>query len=573
MDVGGAESRVAHVLRLAWTGLLPVLLLGPALRPGYVLSYDMVWVPRLALRTDFLGLGAGVPRAVPSDAVVAVLDNVVPAQLLQKAVLYGALLLVGLGASRLVGGSAVARCVAVSLAIWNPFVVERLGMGHWPVVLGYAVVPWLVVLVRRGRAEGRIPAALFLLVPLGSLSASAGVVTGLVVALVGLGRSPDRLWLRLLALVGAANAPWVVAGLLHPPRHAGLVGAEYFALHAERALPAPLAALVGGGIWNAEVVPASRGTALAWSGLAGLAVLAVVGARGCYQRLGRPLAVRLVALWLLGYGIAVFTWIAPGAVDWVANAVPGAGLVRDGSRYLGLCLPLTLCGVAVGAETLARLPALRVAQAAAAVACVLFPVMVMPDAAVGLDRQLTAVTFPASWDRARTSLAAEESARPGDLLVLPFTSYRAPDWNGGRKVLDPLGRFLTPDYLASDELSVSGHPAGGDDPRVPRIRQILRDPDPEARAADLTAMGIRYAVLDRTVTAPPELSGLPAGRSVYADSRVVVVALAGPERPHHASFLQVAVTSGAWAAFLVVPVLGLVGLSWRRSRLRSVRLC
>ena len=49
----------------------------------------MVWVPDLALRASCLGLGTALPRAVPSDAVVAVLDEVVPAMLLQKAVLSG----------------------------------------------------------------------------------------------------------------------------------------------------------------------------------------------------------------------------------------------------------------------------------------------------------------------------------------------------------------------------------------------------------------------------------------------------------------------------------------------------
>jgi hypothetical protein len=153
---------------------LPVLLLGPALLPGYVLSYDMVWVPHLALRSDFLGLGPGVPRAVPSDAVVALVDNLIPAQVLQKLVLYGALLLVGLGASRLVNGSVVARCVAISVAVWNPFVVERLRMGHWPVLLGYAVLPWLVVLVRRARTDGRVPLPLFA----SESSGSEGLRTG-----------------------------------------------------------------------------------------------------------------------------------------------------------------------------------------------------------------------------------------------------------------------------------------------------------------------------------------------------------------------------------------------------------
>src|SRR3546814_16106233 len=67
--------------------LLGSLLLGPALGRGYVLSYDMVWVPDLALRTDFLGVDSALPRAVPSDAVVSVLDELVPGMLLQKLVL------------------------------------------------------------------------------------------------------------------------------------------------------------------------------------------------------------------------------------------------------------------------------------------------------------------------------------------------------------------------------------------------------------------------------------------------------------------------------------------------------
>ena len=79
----------------AWAVALAVLLLGPALGLGYVLSYDMVWVPDLALRPEFLGLGSGLPRAVPSDALVAVLDEVVPGMLLQKVVLLGSLVAAG----------------------------------------------------------------------------------------------------------------------------------------------------------------------------------------------------------------------------------------------------------------------------------------------------------------------------------------------------------------------------------------------------------------------------------------------------------------------------------------------
>ena len=42
---------------------------------------------------------------------------------------------------------------------------------------------------------------------------------------------------------------------------------------------------------------------------------------------------------------------------WAGAHVPGAGLVRDGSRLLVLCLPLLACWSAHGAAELGRLPA------------------------------------------------------------------------------------------------------------------------------------------------------------------------------------------------------------------------
>ena len=96
---------IVRALPHVWSVLLPVVLLGPALGAGYVLTYDMVFVPDMAMRSDFLGAGGGLPRAVPSDAVVALLDNVVPGMVLQHVLLLGALVLLAQGMLRLVGTS------------------------------------------------------------------------------------------------------------------------------------------------------------------------------------------------------------------------------------------------------------------------------------------------------------------------------------------------------------------------------------------------------------------------------------------------------------------------------------
>jgi hypothetical protein len=48
-------SRPQLVLVRLWPWLLALLVLGPLLGRGYVLTYDMVFVPDLAMRSDFLG--------------------------------------------------------------------------------------------------------------------------------------------------------------------------------------------------------------------------------------------------------------------------------------------------------------------------------------------------------------------------------------------------------------------------------------------------------------------------------------------------------------------------------------
>jgi hypothetical protein len=550
-------------LPLAWAVVLAALLLGPALGPGYVLGYDLVWVPHLALRGDFLGFGTALPRAVPSDAVVAVLDNAVPAQLLEKAALLVPLVLAGVGAARLVGESTAARLTAVTLAVWNPFTAERLAIGHWTVLVGYGLVPWLVLAGRRTRRTGRVPALAWALMAIGSLSASAGLVSAVTLLVTGwsLTRRSVRADLTLVACVVAANAPWLVAGLLHAGSATGS-GASVFALHGEGPLPAPLAALGMGGIWNTEVVPTSRTTFLAWVGLVLLVGLAVVGRRAWAAG---PDPGRLVALWVIGFGVACLTWLLPGSLDWVAGHVPGGGLVRDGTRTLGLCLPvyagLPAAGVQVLGERLAHgeVAVRRLVVAAGA----LLPVLLLYDAAWGGSGALRPVDYPATWaeTRARVDLG------DGDLLVLPEGSYRAPRWNHGRTVLDPLGRYLTRDYVADDSLLVDGRRVPGEDPRVAEVQRALSLPTPRARTDALLTAGVQTVAfeLDAGGTRPPRLAAVVLARSADLE----VQRLQGVATTRHVPTGHAVAMTLAWAAYLGALLGGLAG--WVAGAIRARR--
>ena len=558
MDRDSLRTRGLRLAPVAWAAILPLLMLGPALGKGYVLSYDMVWVPDLSLRTDFLGLGTALPRAVPSDAIVAVLDELVPGMLLQKLVLYGGLVLAGLGYARMVRPAIVPRMVAVSLAIWNPFVVERLWIGHWPVLLGYAAVPWLVLAGRRIRLEHRIPISVWFLLPLGSLSASAGLVSALVVMVSALGRRPDMVAARLMAGCLAVNAPWWVAGLLHADDALGSTGAQVFGLRGEGSLPAPLSALGLGGIWNSEVVPPSQKGVLAWAALTGLLVLAALGARSWWRR--EP-ELRLVALWAVGFLLALVSWMFPDALAWVGEHVPGGGILRDGTRSLALCLPLLVTLVSEGAEVVLARATAAAPRLALAVGCVLLPLAVMTDAAWGIAGELRPTDYPASYPAARAALADAK----GDLVVLPFSSYRAPEWNGGRKVLDPLGRYLEPNYVVNDELSISGRIVAGEDPRVPEVLAALRLADPEDRATALGRLGVRLVARERDAVGAgdPPYDAEVAGTRVYGDRLIEITRIDSGVEPRVASTTSTILTGLAWTALLFMLMVGIVRVARR----------
>jgi hypothetical protein len=562
-------SQRARVLVAAWPWLLAVAICGPALAPGYVLSYDMVWVPNLGFDRDTWGLGTALPRAVPSDAVVAVVDNVVPGQLLQKLVLLASLGLAGVGAARVCREQgAPAAIAAASLYEWNAFVAERLVLGHWPLLVGYAALPWIVVAGRRIRGGDRSAwPALALGLAAGAISAVGGLV-GVAVALATQAGGPPATRRRrigaILATGLAVNAPWLVAGLAMPGGAVSDADAvERFGVEPEGWLGRPGALLSLGGVWNAEVVPDSRDTPIALLGFVTVAAMVVWGWRR-WLASDRHEAMAFVGLAIIGVVIGLAGWLAPDAVCWAGAHLPGGGLVRDGTRFV----PLLALGEAIAfgwaAQALAGLPRRSVATFAVVLAAV-WPLALLPDLAWGTGDRLQAVSYPDAWhDAAR---AVDRLETDGDLLVLPFTAYRAPWWNDDRPVLDPAGRFFDRDTVVNDDLVVSGQLIDGEDPRADEVEAALTvDAGADAAAARLAELGIGVVLVESD--AGPVETSLDGLTPVWRADRLAVYTVPGPiaDPPEPANGRVVAV-GVAWV--VAIGVLGLSGVAAARRRWRS----
>ena len=105
--------------------------------------------------------GQAPPRAVPSDLVIAALSRAVPADIVQKVILLSVFVLACSGAAALLDREPLAaRLAAGVFYAWNPYVGERLIIGQWALLLGYAGLPWVLRAVlapglasRRGAAR------------------------------------------------------------------------------------------------------------------------------------------------------------------------------------------------------------------------------------------------------------------------------------------------------------------------------------------------------------------------------------------------------------------------------------
>lgn len=552
----------------ATDGLVAVLvsltILGPLLfRDGFVLVGDMVFVPDQPWKDAWTGGDGGVPRAVPSDAWVALLDSLVPGALLQRAVLTATLVAAGAGAGWLLRDlSGPARLAGVVLYVWNPYVLERLAIGHWALLCGYAALPWVaaaVVDLRRGVGP-KAWALLAVGLAVAGWSSPTGGVLAVAVAVVLL--TPR--WatcVRALVIGLVVNLPWLLPAFLNGADQLAPdpFGVAAFAARDDTGLGVVGSLLTFGGIWKASIVPDTRGEWL----FVVAGVLVVVGAvGGLWLRRRTPVLPLGPALALAGGSIllAALGGLEPTRplAEWVVEHVPGGGLVRDGQKWVAAWVLVAVTGFAGLVEVVAGLRS-RVGGHARvwAVALVLLPVAALPSLAFGVRGFLASEPYPADWYELRAEM--HELDMSDDLVVtLPFSTYRRFDWNR-RTVLDPAPRFFPGRFVTEDALTVPEGVVGGESALAARIR-AASNADELGRI--LSEAGVRWALVHLST----EPAVLPAGAvEVAGGGQVTLLELAAPTGdPGYSAEWRPVVFAGVDLAVLALTV-GFVAVTARHS--------
>ncbi len=313
----------------------------------------MLFVPREPFPAAVPGLAP--PRAVPSDLVVAAASRILPADILQKLILLAIFVLACAGAAALLDREPpLARLAAGAFYAWNPYVAERLIIGHWALLLGYAALPWVLrailapdLVSRRGVARlslALLPAVIggFAALTITALLAiPAAIFTGNPrrAALTGDPRRP----VLVLAALTVGSLPWLIPSLLHAV-YVDPASVAAFAARADTPFGSLGSLLMLGGAWNAQTVPQAYGGP--WSAL-WLATVTV--ALAAYLLLVRtpprwPGLTRwpgLATAALTGLLLAALGIIAPGR-DLLRSLIavfPGFAVLRDAQQFVA---PLAL---------------------------------------------------------------------------------------------------------------------------------------------------------------------------------------------------------------------------------------
>jgi hypothetical protein len=527
-------SRSGAVMAGAAVGLgLGLLALGPGLKRGFLLSYDMVFVPREPFSAALPGLAP--PRAVPSDLVIAAASRVLPADLVQKAVLLSIFVLACSGAVALLDREPLlARLAAGVFYAWNPYVAERLIIGQWALLLGYAGLPWVLRAVLAPDLESRRGAVRLGLAMLPAVIGgfAAMAVTALVVVPAVLLAASLRRAVTGLGVLAAGSLPWFIPSLLHTV-YVDPASVAAFAARADTPFGSIGSLLMLGGAWNAQTVPKAYGGA--WSALwlavviAGLAgYLALARRENRWPGLG---VAALAGLVLAGIGV---TAAGRDLLRSLIGAWPGFAVLRDGQQFVA---PLALAeaaglGCAVGWVLTPRTSRGRADAAGAilGVLAILAPVLLLPGLAWGAAGRLRPVAYPPGWLAAARLIDA--SPARGEVLILPWETYRTPYWNHGEVVLDPWSRLLSRPVIWNDGTRVGDVELAPDDPRARRLDGVIRGTGPLTAA--LGAAGVTFVVDDADGPGPQNQqvgARLPGAVVVVDQPGLVVYQLPGSVIP------------------------------------------
>jgi len=507
-------------LNMVWplTAYLAIALavLLPLLKPGFVLTLDMVFTPELRMPEH-------INNGYIFYTLLHLVNSILPGDVIQKLLLLAVFVLAGYGMHRLAralaGGQAhpIGLYAAGLLYAVNPFTYDRLMAGQYGVLLGYALLPFFVkaLLALLGRPSSRRSVAVALWA--GGLAVVSIHALGYmaVLAAAGLGlwlwrnrhdaayrRNLLRFGLAAVGIFVAVSCYWLVPLALGKGSTAaqiarfGVQDSTAFATAGGNVAEQVANVIRLQGFWQEE-----RGLYLlpqtnipAW-GLIALMIWIIVAVGMVHAwRAGYRAMVAFVGLITL-LGIILSTGVGLQQASTHLSFLAG---FREPQKFAVLVALGYAIGLSWGAAALiqaARNTGGIWFARLAGVVLVAVPVIFTSVLFWGARGQLSARQYPQSWYAANDLLNG--NAGQSKTLFLPWHLYMYYGFTG-RLVASPAPFFFDKPVLVSDDPEFAGAGAANTSPAKQAAGRLLKDAEHnQALATDLARQDIKYVLLAR----------------------------------------------------------------------------
>lgn len=501
-------------------GLVAVIIMGPLLLPGYILTLDMIWLPEITLP-------AQATNTALLYIVLGALDVMLPSDFIQKIVLLLILWAIGYGTHRLLAlihrlvfGKdihAVAAFAAGTLAMINPFTYARFMEGHWQILIGYAALSWVVwrllVLVRNPTVKNTVlwTITLIILTMGGSTHMFFMGVLGCA-AVIAATTNRSRLKRALLSItiasiiVTLANLSWIIPAIQSDNsmftkmetfdyRHNATfrtVGHDW--------LPPELNVLTLHGYWGenqGRFVVAQDSNPLWWLLYLAIAVIAVCGAVVLYRNNKRvfwALLCLITLAWLLSLGS--YTTVGGAIHRWLIDNVLFFSGYREPQKFVALltgCIAL-LFGIGAHQVITRFRSADKSYNALIYAGFIALPMLYTPYLLWGTMGQLRTTDYPPGW----YSLQRQFAQEPDDFNVVFLPWHHYIDFDPvGRTIANPAQRFFTATTVIQNEDPAIGLIHLGQRTREANaVQRYLIEQDDNAHASkQLAEHAIKYIMI------------------------------------------------------------------------------
>lgn len=490
----------------------------PLFAPGFVLTLDMVFTPRIRL-----------PGQVTSSylfyALLHLLNLAIPADILQKLMLASIVFLSGLGGYRLVE-RIIGRGDAVSIGAYiggllyavNPYAYDRFMAGQFAVLLGYALLPFVAVQLLELAKHPTWRRSL----TLGLLITGVGIVSihtlGLVAALL-IVVACDVIWQhrhqlprlsRFAAYVAMSvgiffifSVYWLIPTLAGANSTSRAINGfttgdeQAFATLGDGFIGQLLHILRLQGFWaeNTHMFVLPQAVSPIWSiGVCLLWALVVIGAVAAWKNNQHHIAL------IFGAAAVIGAALATGALNQtLGSTLPLFRGFREPQKFTGLVALAFAVFAGLGAhavrEYLSKKHVIILHQAVIPAALLVVTVLT-PTMFWGFGGQLHPVQYPATWASINKRLDEDKSSY--QVLFLPwhlYMYYRFAD----RIIMSPAASYFDVPVIASNNPEIGKASADRPDARKTLLNDHILPGAPESTSlgGQLAGLHIKYIILDK----------------------------------------------------------------------------